>query len=166
MANDIKVPTGFLSSLETAAAGVNNAWPTGLATMTIEQVAMKQSDLQIKLAGYVAVFAAPGTLAKQHADAVVARDAAYEEAHTWLTAFFAALPAYVGKTSAGLAPFGKAPPKERAIPTAAESAVTTQKRNATRAARGTTSKKQKKISDFRNRLPGLDLGRIELRAVA
>ena len=145
MANDTKVPTGFLTSVQSAAAGVTNAWPTGLATMTIEQVAMKQSDLEIKLAGYVTVFSAPGTLAKQHADAVVARDDAYEDAHTWLMAFFAALPAYVGNTSTALDPFGKAPPKERAVPTAAESAVTTQKRNATRVARGTTSKKQKSM---------------------
>ncbi len=143
MANTTKVPTSFLKSLESGLAGVTNAWPTGLASMTVEQVPMKQADLQTKIAGYVAVFAAPGTLAKQHANAVVARDNAYAEAHTWLTAFFAALPAYVGKTSTGLAPFGKAPPKERTAPTAAENALTTQKRNATREARGTTSKKQK-----------------------
>ncbi len=133
----------FLKSLEGAVAGVTNAWPTGLASMTVEQVVLKQSDLQTKLAAYLAIFAAPGTLAKQHADAIVLREQTYEEAHSWLTAFFAALPAYVDNTSTGLAPFGKAPRKERTPPTAAEAAITTEKRNATRVARGTTSKKQK-----------------------
>jgi hypothetical protein len=166
MANEVYIPKEFLDSLQGAFKGVTDSWPAGVTSMKVDMVDYTQATMETKLQGLLTTFEAPGKLATQHADAVVARDEEYPDAHDFLTKFFQALPAYVGSTAAGLQPYGKAPPKQRAKPTAEQMVVTTQKRNATRKARGTMGKKQKTVSDFRNRLPALDLGRIELRAVA
>jgi hypothetical protein len=143
MASELYIPIEFLKSLQAATKGVKDANPAGTGSMKIQQGDYTQAALETKLQGYLTVFEAPGTLAKQHEDAVKARDDMYAEAHSFLTAFFQALPAYVGNTAAGLGPYGKAPPKQRAKATAEQMVVTTQKRNATRAARGTMGKKQK-----------------------
>jgi hypothetical protein len=64
-----------------------------------------------------------------------------------------------------LAAFGLVP-RKRTEPSAATKAAAAAKSRATRKARGTLGKKQKNASDFRNMLAGLNLGRIELHAVA
>lgn len=143
MASKTKVPPQFSKSLQSAQAGVTNNWPTGVQTINVQQTAYTQQALVSKLGGYVTVFGLPDKLAQQHADAVTAREGLYAEAHAFLVALLQALPAYVGNTEAGLSAFGAKPPKQRTAQTAAQKAVTTQKRNATRVARGTLGKKQK-----------------------
>ena len=64
-----------------------------------------------------------------------------------------------------LAAFGLKPRKVTPL-TAEKKAAAVAKQKATRKARGTLGKKQKKTSDFRTALPALNPWRIELRAVA
>ena len=116
---------------------VNQALPVGTSTMTVAAVL---GQLQTIVDNRAAVVAAQATAKAK----VAAEMAAMPALDAILVAFEAFIRFTFGSDPEALADFGLAPRKVPAPLTAEQKAVAAAKRKATRAARGTTSAKQKK----------------------
>jgi hypothetical protein len=112
------------------------AVPLNGATMTPAQI-----DAQLK--SYLATIGAADTAKAQYQTAVVARRNIQVEARNFYLLLKKAVIAFFGPQSAQLIDFGLTPAKAKTAKSTAEKAVSVAKLQMTRAARGTTSKKQK-----------------------
>ena len=111
--------------------------------ITINGTAMTQAQIDTQLKSYLATFAAADTARSQYQTALVARRNVQVEARDFYLQLKKAIIAYFGAQSAQLADFGLTPGKAKVPKTSAEKAVIAAKAMLTRAARGTTSKKEK-----------------------
>jgi hypothetical protein len=125
-------------------AGMKAAWPAAQATVVVEGQAYTPAQFEAQvgtvLAPYQAVVDAHGALEtalKNRADAA-------PSATRFVAGFYAVLPQYLGSNSAEIATFGKALAKPRAPLTVEQKVAAAAKAKATRAARHTMGKKQRK----------------------
>jgi hypothetical protein len=163
--SDSRNQTELLDSYEALVQGLATAWPASQTSILLQQTTytVPQFTAKVKavMAPLQAVADARGALKTARDDRTVAMPGIVQ----FLAAVYAVLPQYLGAT-ADLTKFGKKPAKVRQPLTTEQRAAANAKAAATRAARHTLGKNQKNASDFRNMLAGLNLGRIELRAVA
>jgi hypothetical protein len=135
-------PTKFETELSDIDAGVLKDVPVK-TSLTINGTAMTQVQIDARLKGYLATFSAADTAKQQSQSAVAARTAIIAEARDFYLQLKKAVIVYFGAQNPQLADFGITPSKAKAAKTSAEKAVIAAKSQLTRAARGTTSKKQK-----------------------
>jgi hypothetical protein len=129
--------TTIIAGARKRVPNVNQTLPVGTSTMTVAAVL---GQLQTIVDNRAAVVAAQATAKAK----VAAEMAAMPALDAILVAFEAFIRFTFGSDPEALADFGLAPRKVPAPLTAEQKAVAAAKRKATRAARGTTSAKQKK----------------------
>jgi hypothetical protein len=146
--------------------GMKTVWPATQTTLVVEQQSYTPAQFEAQAASILAPFQAVVDARNALQTALKNRADAQPGAERFVIGFYSVLPQYIGSNNADQAKFGKAPAKARAPRTVEQKAEAAAKAKATRAARHTMGKNQKNASDFRNMLAGLNLGRIELHAVA
>ncbi len=123
-------------------AGVLKDIPAKTA-ITVNGTAMTPAQIDAKVKGYLQTIQAADTAKQQYQTALVARRNIQIEARDFFLQIKKAVIAFFGAQAAQLADFGLTPAKAKAPRTSAQKAVSAAKAQLTRAARGTTSKKQK-----------------------
>jgi hypothetical protein len=125
-------------------AGIKKHFPTVTQAITLDGASTTVDAITKGLQGFVddrnAVVAAKATVKAK----VTAENTRLPAVNALIKAFIAFLRVTFGGDAEALADFGLAPPKAPAPKTAEQKAVATAKREATRAARGTKTAKQKK----------------------
>jgi len=104
---------------------------------------MTPAQIDSQLKSYLSTIGAADTAKAQYQTAVVARRNIQVEARNFYLQLKKAMIAFFGAQSAQLVDFGLTPAKTKTAQTTAQKAVSVAKLQMTRAARGTTSKKQK-----------------------
>jgi hypothetical protein len=130
------------TELEDMDAGVLKNLPAK-GSLTINGTAMTPAQMDTQIQAYLKTLQAADAARTQYQAAVVARRNMQVEARDFYLQLKKAIVAYFGAQSAQLADFGLTPAKAKTARTSAQKAVTQAKVQLTRAARGTTSKKQK-----------------------
>jgi hypothetical protein len=111
--------------------------------LTIDGTPMTQAQIDAQVKSYLATIQAADAAKQQYQTALVARRNIQVEARNFYLQLKKAIVAYFGAQSAQLADFGLKPAKAKTAKTSAQKVVAAAKAKITRAARGTTSKKQK-----------------------
>jgi hypothetical protein len=111
--------------------------------LTINGTAMTPAQIDTQVQSYLATIKAVNTAKAQYETALVARRNIQVEARNFYLQLKKAVIVYFGVQSAQLVDFGLTPAKTKTAQTTAQKAVSVAKLQMTRAARGTTSKKQK-----------------------
>ena len=111
--------------------------------LTINGTAMTPAQIDTQVQSYLATIKAVNTAKAQYETALVARRNIQVEARNFYLQLKKAMIAFFGAQSAQLVDFGLTPAKTKTAQTTAQKAVSVAKLQMTRAARGTTSKKQK-----------------------
>ncbi|HUB06043.1 MAG TPA: hypothetical protein VMB50_03535 [Myxococcales bacterium] len=112
-------------------------------SLTINGSGMTGNQIDTQIKSYLATIQAADAAKQQYQTALVARRNIQLEARDFYLQLKKAVVAFFGAQSAQLGDFGLKPAKPKAAKTSAQQALATAKANLTRAARGTTSKKQK-----------------------
>ncbi len=130
-----------MAQVQALIAGTNKHFPNG--SFTLGNVAYTTSTLLQVLQGLVDAMTALAAAQLSAKDALAAEQAMVAHVSPVIQAYKRFLHATFTSATQPLADFGLEPPKARAPRTAEEKAASAAKARATRAARGTTSKKQK-----------------------
>jgi hypothetical protein len=136
--------TVVFEHLTAIAAGMKSSWPPGQQTIVIDQQAYTPAQFEAKIDSALAPFQGVVDARTVLRTALRNRADALPGAEKLVSAFYAVLPQYIGSNNADQEKFGKQPPKARAPRTAEQKAEAAAKAKATRAARHTMGKNQKK----------------------
>ena len=137
-------PSVLYQQIRSAIAAMQSAWPADQKAVTLLKVSYTPAELQQKLQSLLAPFQAAVDTHSAWMTALADRNDAVLPTQAFMSAFYVALPQYLGPNNADQSKFGKKPPKARAPLTAEQKAAATTKRNATRAARHIMGPKQRK----------------------
>jgi hypothetical protein len=130
-------------------------------SLTINGTAMTPAQIDTQLKSYLATFVAADTAKSQYQTALVARRNIQIAARDFYLQLKKAVVAFFGTQAAQLADFGLTPAKAKPPRTAAEIALSAAKARLTRAARGTTSKKQKAAINPGTASPAMAIGVVD-----
>ncbi len=141
-----KQPSKFLTLLQAAASGLTSSNLTLLNSLVILGIATSKAEIIAKLKAYAQLLTASIVAKQAYLDSMTKRKAAQAEMHAFYAAFVVALKQALGPNNQGQLPgFGVVPPKARKSASPETKAIAKLKAAATRKARGTTGKAQKRL---------------------
>jgi hypothetical protein len=144
MSGNNNIASALEQKVTKLSSGFANSLPSAITSLVILGVSMTVAQIKAKLAAIASILAAVDTAREMLKEAVLARNTEAAADHAFVTALVQALKVQIGPSSTSvLAAFGIAPEKVRAPLSGEERTIATAKAKATRALRGTVSKKQK-----------------------
>jgi hypothetical protein len=144
MSGNKNIASALEQKVTKLSSGFTNSLPSSITSLVILGVTMTVAQIEAKLQAIASVLAAVDTAREMLKEAVLARNSEAVADHAWVAALIQALKVQIGPSSTSvLAAFGIAPAKARAPLSGPERTIAAAKAAATRALRGTVSKKQK-----------------------